>query len=109
MGSSAASAVATAVSLNALFGLNIEDTKLLDYSAEGELASAGVKHFDNVAGSFFGNFVIVKTYPKLEFIRIDSPNNLSMVICVPLIQVPKMKTEFSRKVIPSRYFGENGS
>ena len=102
MGSSAASAVATAVSLNALFGLNIEDTKLLDYSAEGELASAGVKHFDNVAGSFFGNFVIVKTYPKLEFIRIDSPNNLSMVICVPLIQVPKMKTEFSRKVIPQQ-------
>ena len=102
MGSSGASAVATAVSLNALFGLNIDDTKLLDYSAEGELASAGVKHFDNVAGSFFGNFVIVKTDPKLEFIRIESPNNLSMVICVPLIQVPKMKTEFSRKVIPQQ-------
>ena len=107
MGSSAASAVATAVSLNALFGLNIEDAKLLDYSAEGELASAGVKHFDNVAGSLFGNFVIVKTRPKLEFIRIDSPNNLFMVICVPLIQVPKMKTEFSRKVIPHQVPLEN--
>ena len=51
----------------------MDDTKLLDYAAEGELASAGVKHYDNIAGSFFGNFVIVRSNPKLEFIRIESP------------------------------------
>ena len=102
MGSSAASAVATAISFNSLFGLELDENKLLDYSAEGELASAGVKHYDNIAGSLFGNFVIIKTYPKLEFIKIKSPNDLIVVVCVPLIKVPKMKTEISRKLIPKR-------
>lgn len=102
MGSSAASAVATAISFNSLFGLDLDENKLLDYSAEGELASAGVKHYDNIAGSLFGNFVIIKTYPKLEFIRIKSPNDLIAVVCVPLINVPKMKTEVSRRLIPKR-------
>ncbi len=100
MGSSAASAVATAVAFNKIFKLEINDTKLLDYAAEGELASAGVKHFDNIAGAFFGDFVIVRSDPKLEFIKIKSPNNLTMVVCVPLIDVPKMKTEFARKLLP---------
>jgi len=102
MGSSAASAVATAISFNSLFGLDLDENKLLDYSAEGELASAGVKHYDNIAGSLFGNFVIIKTFPKLEFIRIKSPNDLIVVVCVPLIKVPKMKTEVSRRLIPKR-------
>ncbi|HEU5119506.1 MAG TPA: homoserine kinase [Candidatus Nitrosocosmicus sp.] len=102
MGSSAASAVATAISFNSLFGLDLDENKLLDYSAEGELASAGVKHYDNIAGSLFGNFVIIKTYPKLEFIKIKSPNDLIVVVCVPLIKVPKMKTEISRKLLPKR-------
>ncbi|WP_232037978.1 homoserine kinase [Candidatus Nitrosocosmicus franklandus] len=102
MGSSAASAVATAISFNSLFGLDLDESKLLDYSAEGELASAGVKHYDNIAGSLFGNFVIIKTYPKLEFIKIKSPTDLVVVVCVPLIKVPKMKTEISRKLIPKK-------
>ena len=80
--------------------MRLNDTKLLDYAAEGELASAGVKHFDNIAGSFFGDFVIVRSDPELEFIKIKSPNALTMVVCVPLIDVPKMKTEFARKLLP---------
>jgi homoserine kinase len=100
MGSSAASAVATAVAFNKIFKLELNDTKLLNYAAEGELASAGVRHFDNIAGSFFGDFVIVRSDPELEFIKIKSPKNLTMVVCVPLIDVPKMKTEFARKLLP---------
>lgn len=100
MGSSAASAVATAVAFNKIFELDINDTKLLNYAAEGELASAGVKHYDNIAGSFFGDFVIVKSKPELEFIKIKSPTDLTMVVCVPLIDVPKMKTEVARKILP---------
>ncbi len=100
IGSSAASAVATAMAFDKIFELNIHDEKLLDYAAEGEVASAGVKHYDNIAGSFFGNFVIVKTYPKIEYIKIKSPPDLTLVVCLPLIEVPKMKTESSRKVLP---------
>lgn len=102
MGSSAASSVATAIAFKKIFDLEINNTQLLDYAAEGEIASAGVKHYDNVAGSFFGGFVIVKTYPKLEFINTEYPDNLLLVICVPIIEVPKMKTEYSRNVIPKQ-------
>ncbi|MDQ6723518.1 MAG: homoserine kinase [Thermoproteota archaeon] len=100
MGSSAASAVATAITFSKIFKLNINDTKLLNYAAEGELASAGIKHYDNIAGSFFGDFVIVRSTPELEFIKIKSPKDLTFVVCVPLIDVPKMKTEFARKILP---------
>jgi len=100
MGSSAASAVATAVAFNNIFKLEINDIELLNYAAEGEIASAGVKHYDNIAGSFFGDFVIVRSFPKIEFIKIKPPKDLTLVVCVPLIEVPKMKTEVARKVLP---------
>ena len=32
-----------------LFDLNLQKTKLVEYSAEGEIASAGIKHYDNVS------------------------------------------------------------
>jgi homoserine kinase len=100
MGSSAASAVATAVAFNKIFNLTNNNTQLLYYAAEGEVASAGIKHYDNVASSYFGDFVIVKENPELEFIKIESPKDLVLVVCVPLIDVPKMKTEYARSVIP---------
>jgi homoserine kinase len=101
MGSSAASAAAAAVAFDTLFDLKIEKTKLVEYAAEGEVASAGIKHYDNVSGSLLGGFVIVRTSPKLEFIRIEPPKDLVLVIAVPLIQVPKRKTEVARRVLPS--------
>jgi homoserine kinase len=100
MGSSGASAVATAIAFNKIFKLNMDNIDLLDYAAEGELASAGVKHYDNIAGSFFGNFVIVRSKPALKFITIESPKDLILVVCVPLIKVPQMKTEVARKILP---------
>jgi homoserine kinase len=101
MGSSAASAAAAAVAFDNLFDLKIEKTKLVEYAAEGEVASAGIKHYDNVSGSLLGGFVIVRTSPKLEFIRIEPPTDLVLVIAVPLIKVPKRKTEVARSVLPN--------
>jgi homoserine kinase len=101
MGSSAASAAAAAVAFDNLFDLKIDKTKLVEYAAEGEVASAGIKHYDNVSGSLLGGFVIVRTSPKLEFIRIEPPKDLVLVIAVPLIKVPKRKTEVARSVLPS--------
>ena len=101
MGSSAASAAAAAVAFDNLFDLKIDKTKLVEYAAEGEVASAGIKHYDNVSGSLLGGFVIVRTSPKLEFIRIEPPKDLVLVIAVPLIKVPKRKTEVARSVLPN--------
>lgn len=102
MGSSAASAAASAVAFNRLFDLKINKSRLVEYAAEGEIASAGIKHYDNVSGSLLGGFVIIRTDPTLRFIRIEPPDDLVLMIAVPLVQVPKKKTEAARAVIPSQ-------
>lgn len=101
MGSSAASAAATAVAFDKLYGLNLDGNTLVEFAGSGEKASAGSVHYDNVAASVLGGFVIVKTNP-LNVIRIEPPMNLRMCIAVPKLQVPKKKTKVSRGVIPKK-------
>jgi homoserine kinase len=101
MGSSAASAAAAAIAFDGLFDLRIEKEKLIEYAAEGEIASAGTKHYDNVSGAILGGFVIVRTSPRLEFIRIDPPEDLVLVIAVPTIRQSARKTELARSVLPN--------
>ena len=101
MGSSAASAAATAVAFDKLFGLKLDGNSLVEFAGSGEKASAGIVHYDNVAASVLGGFVIVKTNP-LNVIRIEPPTNLRMCIAVPKIDVPKKKTKVSRGVIPKK-------
>ena len=72
---------------------------MVEFAGSGEKASAGTVHYDNVAASVLGGFVIVRTNP-LDVIRIDPPSNLRMCIAVPTIDVPKKKTKVSRGVIP---------
>ena len=99
MGSSAASAAAAAVAFNALFNLRLDQNTLVQYAGMGEKASAGSVHYDNVAASVFGGFVIVRTNP-FNVIQIDPPKNLVLCIAIPKISVPQKKTEVSRKVLP---------
>jgi len=101
MGSSAASAAATAVAFDKLFGLKLDGNALVEFAGYGEKASAGTIHYDNVAASVLGGFVIVKTNP-LNVIRVEPPTNLRMCIGVPKIDVPKKKTKVSRGVIPKK-------
>lgn len=99
MGSSAASAAAAAVAFDKLFELKLDGNSLVEFAGYGEKASAGSVHYDNVAASVLGGFVIVKTNP-LDVIRIEPPSNLRMCIAVPKLEVPKKKTKVSRGVIP---------
>jgi homoserine kinase len=101
MGSSAGSAAASAVAFDKLFKLKLNPNALVEFAGFGEKASAGSIHYDNVAASVLGGFVIVKTNP-LDVITIDPPMNLRMCIAVPKIQVPKKKTKVSRGVIPKK-------
>lgn len=102
LGSSAASAVAAAMAFNRLFDLGIEANRLLEYAAEGEVISAGTKHFDNVSASLLGGFVLVRTYPRIEFIKVDAPRDLFTVVAVPSLKVPEKKTELARRVLPKQ-------
>jgi homoserine kinase len=100
LGSSAASSAAAVTAFNELFQCKLTDNELLDFAAEGEVSSAGVKHYDNVAASLFGGFVIVRTFPTLQFIKINTPNDLILVVCVPNLLTPINKTKLARSVIP---------
>jgi homoserine kinase len=102
IGSSAASAAAAAIAFNALYDLEIDKNKLVEYAAEGELASAGIKHYDNVSASLLGGFVICSiARERLQFIRLEPPKDLVLVIAVPSLEVPKKKTEVARSVLPT--------
>lgn len=101
MGSSAASAAAAAVALDKLYKLNLDGNSLVELAGHGEKASAGSVHYDNVAASVLGGFVIVRTDP-LDVILIKPPTNLRMCVAVPQLDVPKKKTKVSRGVIPKK-------
>lgn len=98
IGSSAASAAAAAIAFNSLYNLKIDKNRLVEYAAEGEVASAGTKHYDNVSASLLGGFVIGH---KGQFIRIEPPTDLFLVVAVPIsMHVPEKKTEVARSVLP---------
>lgn len=81
IGSSAASAAAAAIAYNSLYDLGIDKNKLVGYAAEGELASAGIKHYDNVSASLLGGFVICSiTRESLQFIRLEPPRTSSLLL-----------------------------
>ena len=101
MGSSAASAAATAVAFDNMYELKLDENTLVEFAGSGEKASAGSVHYDNVAASVLGGFVIVRTNP-LNVIKIKPPLNLIMCIAVPKLDVPKKKTKVSRGVIPKQ-------
>ena len=112
MGSSAASAAACAVAVNRLYGMQYGLPELTWFAGVGEKASAGVMHFDNVAASLGGGFVLVGSeeetyhpggdmgvgYVRLHYL--EPPKDLRVVIAVPKIKVPKQKTKISREAVP---------
>ena len=101
VGSSAASAAAAAMAFNTLYDLKIDKNRLVEYAAEGEVASAGTKHYDNVSASLLGGFVVCSiASDRLQFTRLEPPKDLVLVIAVPWLEVPKKKTEVARSVLP---------
>lgn len=101
MGSSAASAAAAAVAFDALFDLNLGAKALVEFAGMGEKASAGSVHYDNVAASLLGGFVIVRTNP-LNIIRIEPPKDLVLCVAIPKLVIPPKKTQVSRGVLPKQ-------
>ena len=99
MGSSAASAAACAIGINKLFNLKLTKNELVSYAGVGEKASAGSIHYDNVAASVIGGFVIVNSNP-LNVIPVEAPKDLVLCLAIPEMKVPKRKTKVSRSVIP---------
>ena len=87
MGSSAASAVAAVVAVNALLDTPLEIEKLLAYALIGEQFASGGLHADNVAPSLLGGLVLCPQVLLPEIVRVPVPTGVSAVLLHPDLQV----------------------
>lgn len=98
MGSSAASAVAALVAVNALAGNPYSKKELVVFALESERVACGSAHADNIAPSLLGGFVLVRSYNPLDIISIPFPENLCCVLVHPDIE---LKTKDARQLLKS--------
>lgn len=93
LGSSAASAAAAAVALDALYDRGHSRSELVPIAAEGEALVSGDAHVDNVAPALLGGFTVATADGVTA---IDA--SLSLVACLPEIVV---STRDARGVVPA--------
>jgi len=100
MGSSAASAVAGAVAVNALLEKPFDKEALLPYAMVGEKFASGGLHADNVAPSLFGGLVLCPTVFLPSVTRLPVPSGICSVLLHPDLEV---NTAESRNGLASSY------
>ena len=93
LGSSAASAAAAAVALDALYDRGHTREELVPIAAEGEAVVSGDAHDDNVAPAILGGFTIA-TDAGVTRVGADIP----LVVCLPDIVV---STRDARTIVPT--------
>lgn len=87
MGSSAASAVAAVVAVNALLSEPLPVADLLPFALKGEEYASGGLHADNVAPSLLGGMILCPPVLLPETIRLPTPVGVSAVLLHPNLQV----------------------
>ncbi|GIK27542.1 MAG: Homoserine kinase [Anaerolineae bacterium] len=96
LGSSAASAVAGAVAVNALLGSPFQRSELLAACLEGEAAVSGY-HADNVGPSLLGGILLITGVTPDSLFALPVPERLVFAIATPGVAVP---TAEARAVLP---------
>ncbi len=99
LGSSAASAVAAVVAVNALCGSPLSRRELLPFALAGEQVSCwpGAVHADNVAACLLGGITLIRGMHPLDVVRLPAPASLCCVLAHPAIEV---LTAAARRVLP---------
>ena len=100
MGSSAASAVAGCVAVNALLEQPLPAERLLEYSLAGEKLASGVAHADNVAPSLYGGLVLCPPVLHPRTVLLPVPSGVSSVLLHPDLTVA---TSEARGVLAEHY------
>jgi homoserine kinase len=98
LGSSAASSVASAAGIDRLFGLGLSRKEILGYAGVGERSASGTAHYDNVAASLAGGFVVVGW--DHGCVRMEPPRSMALCLVTPRVKLPKEKTRFARSLLP---------
>ena len=100
MGSSAASAVAAVVAVNALLDEPLGAEELLPYALEGEKFASGGLHADNVAPSLLGGMVLCPEVLLPATVRLPVPTGVSAVLIHPDLRV---NTAQARRALAKGY------
>ncbi len=90
MGSSAASAVAGAVAVNALLGSPLSKAELLPACLDGEEMASG-RHPDNVAPCLFGGITLIYGVETSQIAQLPIPDSLWFALVTPAVEVPTAK------------------
>lgn len=98
LGSSAASGVAAAVAVNALFGEPLTRAELLPACLDGEAAVSGY-HADNVGPSLFGGITLITGTQADQIRRLPIPTDLHLALVTPQVEV---STAGARAVLPQQ-------
>jgi len=100
MGSSAASAVAATVAVNALLESPLTVHELLPFALEGEKYASGGLHADNVAPSLLGGLVLCPEVLLPEVVSLPVPQGVSAALIHPDLQI---NTAHSRRGLAKGY------
>lgn len=100
MGSSAASAVAAVVAVNALLDEPLPVDALLPFAVEGEKFASGSIHADNVAPSLLGGLILCPPVLSPDCVRLPTPTGVSSVLLHPELQINTAK---ARKGLAKSY------
>ncbi|MFN8450668.1 MAG: homoserine kinase [Anaerolineae bacterium] len=96
LGSSAASAVARAMAVNALLNAPLSKGDLLPACLDGEEMVSG-RHADNVAPCLFGGITLVYGTDASQVVQLPIPANLYLALVTPAVEVPTRK---AREALP---------
>lgn len=98
LGSSAASSAAASVGMDALFGLRLSASRVIEYAGVGEKVTSGAAHYDNVTAAIAGGFIVVSS--GRQFVRMVPPRGLALCLATPTVPLPSDKTRFARSLVP---------
>lgn len=97
IGGSAASAVAGAWAVNALFGYPLEKEALIDAVLDAEDLASGGRHGDNALPALLGGLVLVSSSDPRRYRRIELRETLHIALILPDVEV---LTKQARAMLP---------
>lgn len=97
LGSSAASAVAAVVAVDALLALGRSRLELLAAALAGEQVASGGRHADNVAPCLYGGCTLVRSSDPPDVVSLPVPPELTVAVLHPRLEV---STRAARALLP---------
>ncbi|MHB1709193.1 MAG: homoserine kinase [Thermoplasmataceae archaeon] len=99
LGSSGSSAAAAVKAIDSSLDLGLSNEDLVRFATEGEAASSGTPHSDNVAASIFGGLAFLGSTEPMKIHRFDISENLGILLIIPAIKT-RQKTRAAREAVP---------